>query len=192
MGRRKPASTPHRPNGFGQLAKELHAQSGRDDRREVVGNHARRLTTPGPHQGKAMMCELSNAEKRGEVLNVGSEGKIIYDGWPQASKAAEEFFRLGGTAQYAYLCPRTADGHHHLTSRPPWRRFDVPGLHKMAELPAEPKTYREVEQAVSYEITSQRLRPPGDVMQTNDDKMINRWYRGEIDTRWTRIKKGTK
>lgn len=190
MGRRKPAVPPRRPTSFKQLAAALHKESGQEARKEVIKAHARKLATGSRHDGKIMVCQLSNAEQRGEVMNVGSENKVIYDDWTQASLAARALFEDGQGRQYAYLCPRTADGHHHLTSRAPWRRFDAPGLHKPPALPESPGTREEVEQALSYSITRGQFRPPGPVMASNDDDQIHRWYAAEIDRRWKKIQKG--
>jgi hypothetical protein len=193
MGRRAPERSTRRLASFAKLAKDLHGEGAAGERRKVISKHARKLATGTPRDGNIMVCRPSNAEVRGEVLDMGSVGKVIYDDWAAASKVAEELYRCGEGRQYPYLCPRTRDGHHHLTSKAPWRRFDMPGLCAAADLPTTPTNYRDTEQAVSYDLTRQRLRPPGDLMAAGNEDKIHRWYLGEVARRWAEIKntKGT-
>jgi len=194
MARRAPRPEPRKPTSFAALARELHSQSSVGSRMEVVQAHARKLGETSPKAGHIMVCRLSNAELRGEVPQMGSLGKVIYDDWASASKAAAELYSRGEGRQYPYLCERTKDGHHHLTSKAPWHRFDHAG--GAEKPPAEPRSFHDVLQLLSYEITMLGLRPPGDVMSTGDDSKIHKWYTAEAANRWGAIrqarKKGTK
>lgn len=192
MGRRGAEREHRRPTSFTKLARELHSEGAAGERRQFIRQHARKLATGGRRDGDIMVCRLSNAEKRGEILSLGSEGKVIYDDWAAASKVAAELYRRGEGRQYPYLCPRTRDGHHHLTSKAPWHRFDMPGMHTPPALPEVLASYQDVEQALSYDLTRQRLRPPGDLMAAGDEEKIHRWYVGEVARRWSEIKNGAR
>lgn len=73
-------------------------------RRRVLMTHARI-----GRNGAPAVCGRPDAKQQ----------KIIFDTADAALDAAAEFERMSGERQYAYPCPKSRRGHHHLTSERP-------------------------------------------------------------------------
>lgn len=82
------------------------------DRRAVIVRYARLKG-----DGTPVFCQASRAERdRQRHRDWGSEGKPIYPDLAAAEAAARELEALGARPMYAYECPRSRSGHHHLST----------------------------------------------------------------------------
>lgn len=85
--------------------------------RAITKRHARLVKGRGVYTFP-MRCQPSRdpavARERG---GLGSAGKVIYDTREAAEAAAREIERIVPERLYAYECPRSSHGHHHLTTR---------------------------------------------------------------------------
>lgn len=95
------------------LERELHVARGAGW--PVVLRHARTFTA-GDGSTCARLCQAGAYDRAtGETH---SEGKVIYDTREAAEACAAELRELGLARQWAYRCPRSRRGHHHLTRKP--------------------------------------------------------------------------
>ena len=85
-------------------------------RREITRRYARLTKSGAPKFCHAGQAELDQRARSG--LNP-LPTLIIYDTAESAQAAADEMEQLDGIRQWAFPCPRSRNGHAHLSRRPP-------------------------------------------------------------------------